>query len=225
MLSGLQHVKLKKVSPPKETPKIVDNVDITEHQNLMLDANNEEWESAITEFTFTTYYMNITKDDALALLLANIQRGIDSGSIGNDELDQFLPGNDLELMNMDYTAQLNDLTKRLYEKMKDIGVEDGIFIKTSCRSPKDAPSVGTLLKEKYIERMLTKNDDSIDNKLDSLLWAGVQCLKVKNAKDAIELLCSSDRIRMDMFVVLNPELKDREWNQNLVIRKVIKSKD
>ena len=215
-------VKLRKVTAPVVRSSLQEETDVEEHQNLMLDANNEEWEDAIKEFTFPTFYMELTKLDASALLLANIYRGVDSRSIGKEEINDFLPGNDAELLKFDYSRQLEDLTVRLDMKMKEIGIgaNEGVFIKTSCRSPKDAPAVGDKLKQIFLARLdADREEHSLDEKLDALLWAGVQCLKVTEASEAIELLCSSDRIRVDMFVALNPDL-DREWKQNLVIRKV-----
>lgn len=222
----LRNRKLRKVEI-KEKPIVQhehETVSKEEHQNLMLDANNEEWESAITEFTFPTHYMSISKEDAQALLLSNVFREVEKKTIDESEIITFMPGNDSNLLQFDYKTQLNDLTNRLQEMMDNIGISntDGVFVKTSCRSPKDAPAVGDKLKQIYFDRLKSvsaNQSSSHDIKLEALLWAGVQCLKVFTAKEAIDLLCSSSRIRVDMFVALNPDL-DREWKQNLIVRKV-----
>ena len=214
--------KLRQVSAPVEVKESGEcEREPEEHQKLMLDANNEEWEEAIRQFTFTTHYLPLERLDAAALLVANLKRGLAAGSIVQEDLESLLPGQDLEMMQMDASGQLQDLNERLSRHLKTIQTSEGagFFIKTSCRSPKDAPAASQNLKELYQQRLMTSDDpNDFNSKLDALLYAGVQCLKVTEAHQAIELLCSSDRIRMDMFVALNPNLKDRAWQQNLVIR-------
>ena len=207
----LQHVR------DQPTNKLFDgDLNVKEHQEIMLNANIEVWEEAIKEFTFETFYITLSRDEAYSLMLVNVNKQLKDGTIVAEELNEYIPaGFDY---NFCYEPILKQLEEKIQNKIDEIGATTGFFIKTSSRSPKDAPSACEKLLDLYRNRIKEKDDRSFDAKLDSLFWASCQCLKVFTAIDAINLLSSSDRIRTDMFVALSPDLAYR-WNQNLVLRK------
>jgi hypothetical protein len=116
-------------------------------------------------------------------------------------------------------------------KSAGVGVGDGaaaatvhgrpVFVKTSCRSAKDAPTSQSSLKEHFAtlvaaEPPETQNEDN--TLIRCMLMAGLELLKTWSAREALELFIRSERVYQDMLLAL--EHLDR-WEQNVAIRQWI----
>jgi hypothetical protein len=92
-----------------------------------------------------------------------------------------------------------------------------VFIKASSRSPKDAPATQQKLVKTYRAFRAAQGGDNSDNaKLDAMLRAGLELLKIHAARECLDLFLRSERIAQDMLLAL--QHKER-WNENFIVRR------
>lgn len=90
-----------------------------------------------------------------------------------------------------------------------------VFVKTSCRSPKDAPTSQAKLLSVY-ETLVAQDEDKSENaRLAHLLRAGLEVMRVREAKEAMALLTRSRRIWQDMTLAVE---NSERWNQHIIVR-------
>eukprot|EP00698_Gefionella_okellyi_P003716 TRINITY_DN13463_c0_g1_i1.p1 TRINITY_DN13463_c0_g1~~TRINITY_DN13463_c0_g1_i1.p1 ORF type:complete len:327 (+),score=71.37 TRINITY_DN13463_c0_g1_i1:53-1033(+) len=189
----------------ENTPqKIATSVDFESKQGLevyhdrVLNSNIERWLPLVEQVTFKTTFVPITREEA-ASFIASYQAYDAKSDLTDDD-----------------AANLARLTEKLQlgidSLMQQTGCT-GVFVKTSSRSAKDAceDRLVTNYRQICAER-LPANDNE---RMQCLMQAGVQALRVSNAKEAMAMLSRSERIAGDMSIAL--EHTDR-FEENLVIR-------
>eukprot|EP01086_Lenisia_limosa_P016377 TRINITY_DN6122_c0_g1_i1.p1 TRINITY_DN6122_c0_g1~~TRINITY_DN6122_c0_g1_i1.p1 ORF type:complete len:394 (+),score=81.63 TRINITY_DN6122_c0_g1_i1:118-1299(+) len=193
---------LKHVEAPKEDFKAAYETITQAMQDgeEILEYNIEEWEGLLKDLTFPSTLIPLTVSDAKFFVEAYDQIVKQNKDIAS--IEELQPA-------------FNAIVERISPKFDEIDPEHkGVFIKTSCRSPKDAPVSEEFLHKRYFE--MIENTDKSDNvKLASLLMASMDALKVKSAKDAVTLLSSSERIMQDMLMAL--DYPDR-FREHIVVR-------
>lgn len=220
--SQLQSVRLKKVEPVSSRPAVVANEDVSTHQHLLMDANAEEWEGPLKHCTFPTSYLSLSRKDAQALMVQNIRWHVSAGIVQEHEAVELVPQSDESLLEIDWEPHLRELEEKLQSKLDELAGSEkdcSFFVKSSCRSPKDAPAFSSKVETLYRGRLQQSETKDMNAQLDAMYFSGIQCMKVRHASEVLELFSTSRRIRTDLFIALQPEMGSREWNQNLVIRK------
>eukprot|EP00005_Dracoamoeba_jomungandri_P011857 CAMPEP_0174271058 /NCGR_PEP_ID=MMETSP0439-20130205/46645_1 /TAXON_ID=0 /ORGANISM="Stereomyxa ramosa, Strain Chinc5" /LENGTH=197 /DNA_ID=CAMNT_0015360813 /DNA_START=95 /DNA_END=685 /DNA_ORIENTATION=- len=120
-----------------------------------------------------------------------------------------------DFWNGDMYTHLEQCLQDEIDKMKDDEC-DYVFVKTSSRSSKDAPTTIDRLKALYQEALSQCPDVTENNKLISLLTAQREAFKVSSAREVLDSFIQSERIYQDMTIALKVPERFRE---NFVIRK------
>jgi len=201
--SQLKGFKLKKVKKNKisdrSSPMMQKDDDTATNDNKVLDYNIEKWSDLLEPVSFITRYCELTFQDGLNFMAWYKLTKIDEEP-ATDELK----------------AWKADLTRRLTPVMQTMNAsKNGVFVKTSSRSPKDAPAVQDRLNDLYREYMQKAPDNSEISRVHALMKAGHMSQKVATAEQAMSLLLASERIYADMR--LATKYPDR-WCENIVLR-------
>eukprot|EP01124_Arcella_intermedia_P009398 TRINITY_DN16132_c0_g1_i1.p1 TRINITY_DN16132_c0_g1~~TRINITY_DN16132_c0_g1_i1.p1 ORF type:complete len:246 (+),score=54.86 TRINITY_DN16132_c0_g1_i1:367-1104(+) len=97
------------------------------------------------------------------------------------------------------------------------GVGSGaVFVKTSSRSAKDAPTTKARLVELYHKYLSQFEDKSDNSKMISLLKAQIDSFMIKTGQEVLDSFTRSERIYQDMMLALE---HPQRFKQNFVIRK------
>jgi hypothetical protein len=180
----------------------------TQYQSNVLDINLEEWYNLIAPYTFTTEFMELTTVDAQIFVDNFLFTHEHSGAGVSNEIIR------------DMESRLNSA----FEKMASLHVlppntDTYFFVKTSCRSPKDALSMTSRMESRLQETLLSTHnpiDELSENELIIyLLQAGKRSMCVSSAREALDLLLSSRRIYQDYTLALS---HPHRWKQNICIR-------
>lgn len=204
-LSALKKgVKLKKVKKSKIVDRSApvlekEEFDTEVNDNKVLDYNIEKWSDLLEPVSFKTRYCELTFQD-----------GENFKAYYELMHEKKLP------LTEELQTWVTDLTSRLEPGMKEMNAADlGVFVKTSSRSPKDAPAVQTRLNDLYKEYIQTMPDRTEISRVRCLMKAGHNCQQVFSAKQAMDLLLASERIYADMKLATKyPE----RWCENIVLR-------
>ena len=173
----------------------------------------EQWYPIIKDFTFKTHYIPLEIEDAIAM--------------SNFYEEKFFPdkNNINKLTNDDITRLLN-----LENKIKNIInlnhnlTLNGVFIRLSGRSPKDGEPYDTKKIIQNYKNNLVKfeklyNLEKNSPKLKILSYLRSDYLKADNAKEAMNLLLTSERIHLDFQDWIKEGGKEmlaiREFGQSL----------
>lgn len=180
-------------------PILEKNFNKKENDIKVLDYNIEAWSDLLEDVSMITKYCILTIEDGQHLH-ENYELTIKENCERTPELK----------------AWVEDLTQRLQVTMDEMNAsENGVFIKTSSRSPKDAPGVLEKLKELYADHLNQQPDKSETSQVRALLKALHECQKVYSAEEAMRLLLNSERIYADMKLALEyPDI----WECNIVAR-------
>lgn len=134
------------------------------------------------------------------------------------------PGADPTVFSPGAALQERLRASRIEERLQEVveRVRGGgalVFVKTSSRSPKDAPASQSRLAELFRARIAASHPGggaTENEKLEALLVAGKGMLAVPSAAAALALLCRSRRTYQDFTLALaHPD----RWEQNLVVRR------
>eukprot|EP00455_Lapot_gusevi_P046612 TRINITY_DN615_c0_g2_i1.p1 TRINITY_DN615_c0_g2~~TRINITY_DN615_c0_g2_i1.p1 ORF type:complete len:356 (-),score=134.55 TRINITY_DN615_c0_g2_i1:205-1272(-) len=209
-LSALSSVKLKKTGVDPEArlvkPKdMMDEKHISAYQNVVLDFNIEHWLDLISDVTFATRFVPITMEHAQFFIDAYQQLEVDKKDSLQPEQQQILQQMALQLQPAIDAAK---------------GDQPYVFVKTSSRSPKDAPAAGDKLKTLYNALMQNKRNQeekapTENDKIRALLRAGTESLRVETPTEALNLMIHSERIMQDMRLALQ---HPGRFQENFVIR-------
>jgi hypothetical protein len=206
------------------------------YQSAVLDANLETYYDILqpSGLTFHTDFMPLSKADAeffvkhfeareTAISEAMISRG-DTQRIPIDECSYLSDSFKSRI------AHLEQLLQPYIERMRLRNGADGVFVKFSSRSPKDAV---VLQRDRIIQLfhsalaaeaaaapggILVK--DSVEDKnsrIIAMLVAGTRSLMVTDAASAIHLLRTSERIYQDCLLALDQAERGR-FTLNLCVR-------
>eukprot|EP00854_Cymbomonas_tetramitiformis_P002288 gene2288-3007_t len=190
-----------------------------EYHLKVLDINLEEWIHLIPEYTFKTELMPITPEDADIFVQSYLEyeSHLDHATlVGKSDarlsaMGSFTPSNTL----LQRAEELQRRLQSVFDLLID-GNTSGVFVKTSCRSPKDSPTSQIKLQEYYLKMLAECEDRSENTRITTLLRAGLETMRMRNADDALALLMRSRRIWQDMgLALLHPE----RWNQHIVVRR------
>eukprot|EP00128_Syssomonas_multiformis_P003760 Colp12_sorted_trinity150504_noHs@16938 len=177
--------------------------DIENYQKTVQDANIEVWEKHLQNVTFSTRYLPVTVEEAKAFL------------------DVTVSHREKKTPNAKDVEMLNNLQSRLQDIINESGwATQGVFVKTSSRSAKDAAIAHERLVESYKAhcKKISNPPYPINERIISVLHAGTQMLKCKDAADAMKMLTQSERIEQDMSLALEVFKRNGFWHEHLVIR-------
>jgi len=200
-------VKLKPTKPREE--KKIDYVQMAkdlEVQKQQLEKVNEKvresdienWYDELKEFTYETYFVDITMEEGKAM-----HRLYDARMKGET--------------NHEDETLLKKITVNLQSTIdKFSGV--GAFVKLSSRSAKDA-SVTSNNTIKIFKDILSKIENPTDNdKLISINRAHILALQLTDANEVLNMFLSSERINSDLELAL--QFPDH-WSQHFIVRKFV----
>lgn len=206
------NVSLKKVTT-KEAPKIQHQIcaNSEDYKRLMEETYMEEYWEEIKDYTFASEFLPLPRDYAQDLMNA----------YGNYESKGEFNG--LNTENLQNLAQQIDEAIIKLRNETNMKEEDGIFIRLSSRSPKDAVtevSGLTDLFDKELEWVLEREQSSgcvtgqLNQRLHACYRASTYIMCVQSGERAIELLCKSKRIQGDFVRYL----EDKSAVFNCIIR-------
>jgi len=198
----------------KSGPKLRNDPDQQQIQKDVNDINFEKWYEQIKDFTFETAFFPITPEIASAL--RNQYR------IWKFELDGFINIEDKgkEEIITQLTPEETDIIAKLTVDLQPVidrvgGETKGVFVKTSCRSPKDAPAHHPDIITLY-QKICQENDYKSENdRLIGLLQAGIDMCRVEKAEEVLRLFSMSNRVYVDLGAALDSSVFDF----SLVVRK------
>ena len=142
--------------------------------SVWFEANAEAWLDAIVGFTPRTTTLDLTTADCRALLGAC--KAGDAAAAALGPLEARLEG---------AIAAFVDLA-------------GAAFVKTSCRSPKDATVADGRIRAIFDEAVAAGRASTPDAALVALYTASLQALRVTTAREALALLVSSGRVEQDL---------------------------
>eukprot|EP00286_Rhodomonas_abbreviata_P010173 CAMPEP_0181324830 /NCGR_PEP_ID=MMETSP1101-20121128/20581_1 /TAXON_ID=46948 /ORGANISM="Rhodomonas abbreviata, Strain Caron Lab Isolate" /LENGTH=374 /DNA_ID=CAMNT_0023433057 /DNA_START=77 /DNA_END=1198 /DNA_ORIENTATION=+ len=222
---GLNGLRKTTINHDASAPKLGDQFAETEasfrtYQSTVMDINLEEWIDLIPEHTFPSKMMEISPDDADIFVKSYLEfeAHMDRATVQGERRGMrqaacsFVPSAEVQ----ERTRGLEGRLQKVIDEVKDGDPTASVFIKTSCRSPKDAPTSQGKLRDVYSAMVSADPDQSENARIAHLLRAGLEVMRVREANDALGLLTKSRRIWQDMTLAL--EHKDR-WNQHIIVRK------
>jgi len=194
-VSDLERVKLKKTTTKDSSgPKLtgfVSQEKIDEYAKSVIDANIEGWIDAIRPFTFLTYFHPLLRKHAELFI-----------SVYELKVTKKQPSLPQSLVD-----ELSALERELDQTINQVrGTKDSVFVKSSCRSPKDTTIHNSVLLQEYARGLAaTKPDEIIDDnfRLTLLIKASVEALKTKSASQVLESFTTSERIYQDMKLMID----------------------
>jgi hypothetical protein len=200
-------VKLRRTDEHMPTKIASNAVEQEKYLNQRLrDCDLESWYPALKNYTFPAEFVPVSVAEAKAII--NRYWHLKRGRIISDKD--------------------NGILHRLSQKLHDQIVNcfsDGVsfpsvFIKMSCRSPKDSAGRQTTARKIAMERIrhLESNGHLItgNDLADAIYHGSIQCLKLESAEEVINTLCTSERVcEDDLPLALNFQ---NSWSQNIVVR-------
>ncbi|KAJ6503878.1 hypothetical protein C8R45DRAFT_973989 [Mycena sanguinolenta] len=226
LLEGIRAGRqLRKVSIQHDTsaPSLVDSVKLTdEYDALVLQANIENWGSALAAFTPRTILVPITLTQG-SLLLRAYEKLEHSDAVAAAAEDYLVSRTTSSPFIPEEAALLEELGAQIQQGIDELGNHDGdpgCFMKLSSRSPKDAAARSGVFEAYYARAV---RDDSgklrvLDDqeKLRILCESEGAALRFKDAASVIRALVLSERVWQDMTLAMrHPET----WKQNVILRK------
>jgi hypothetical protein len=121
----------------------------------------------------------------------------------------------------EHATHLAELERQIDELIEQVdGHNNGCFVKLSCRSAKDASTQAEDTKQlfhSFVESELTEEERKDKNRLLCMLYkASVHAMKVRSAKQALDLMLTSRRILWDLLYDLEyPET----FSNHVIVRK------
>eukprot|EP01126_Amoeba_proteus_P044161 TRINITY_DN4890_c0_g1_i5.p1 TRINITY_DN4890_c0_g1~~TRINITY_DN4890_c0_g1_i5.p1 ORF type:complete len:247 (+),score=37.69 TRINITY_DN4890_c0_g1_i5:520-1260(+) len=191
-------VKLKKVEVQgrQHTKNVTDEAE--HYHKSVLDTNVESWYPYLKDFTMKTWFLELTPELAKIFLNLYLHWEKNGPTITKEEEEKIIK---LE-------SQLSDCIM----EAENNGSE-GVFVRCSTRSPKDSQVSRSRCREILISE-LTPGASSND-KLTALLKAALGGMRSRTAKEAIQLLTTSERIYEDLSFELENSSK---FHQFIIVR-------
>eukprot|EP01118_Nematostelium_gracile_P015953 TRINITY_DN6507_c0_g1_i1.p1 TRINITY_DN6507_c0_g1~~TRINITY_DN6507_c0_g1_i1.p1 ORF type:complete len:370 (-),score=101.99 TRINITY_DN6507_c0_g1_i1:105-1178(-) len=198
--------KLKKTEIVEESSKpsylpsqlIVEDELEYERKMRLLDFHN--WYPVIKEHTFRTIQFPLSKEECQAITAVYEKKNTVDPTI------------------------LTRLEQKIDEKMKELREEikkdsnrdtEAFFVKSSCRSPKDAafynPKTENGFRKTIEELRKTKKELTPNDYVDAVMRAVRDSFKVYNGKEALDMFLKSERIFEDIRAVFMTEKDDLDF--------------
>eukprot|EP01052_Picozoa_sp_SAG31_P017395 SAG31_NODE_1188_length_9481_cov_14.760819_4_plen_440_part_00 len=211
------HQKMYTAAPKLQTPEqAADQARAQrEYEATTLDVNIEAWYHLIPEFTFYTEFLPF--DMETGLLWREAFAEYERYKIEREQAGEPATGWRPSCEIVAKTAKLKTDLQAVIDHVR--GTNDGdvpVFIKASSRSAKDAPAAQASLVSSYLAKVAMKSEDTLSNRVRSMLEAGLEMMKVFAAADALALFWCSERINQDMELAL---ARPERWNQSFVVRR------
>eukprot|EP01122_Echinamoeba_exundans_P009391 TRINITY_DN3311_c0_g1_i4.p1 TRINITY_DN3311_c0_g1~~TRINITY_DN3311_c0_g1_i4.p1 ORF type:complete len:637 (+),score=82.28 TRINITY_DN3311_c0_g1_i4:307-2217(+) len=177
--------------------------------------NVESWYTILKDLTFKTTILEMTEDEAKAIIASYRSKYMKRSSAPlTPEQNQTLIG----------------ASKRLHEKIKELDKGNGVFVRLSTRSPKDSAMASPQeIAEMMADSLSRKHKIALAKALEGKFFAGLpaeafydpektltlneklQCMfevflnvmKVRSGDDAIKLILDSERVYMDLMLLLD----------------------
>jgi len=160
-------------------------------------ANIENWIGDVEDWTFPTRFVPVTPDLAEVLM--------EMFEKGGESLD------DNHKMNL-----LSTLIDQIDQKIQELDASDGLFVKLSCRSPKDVTVDSEKMRQIYQETIGNIEIPSDNDVVIALYSSHIKALKVNCGREAIDMFVKSERIFSDLQLAL----QNRDsFSLNVIIRK------
>ena len=169
----------------------------------------EQWYPILKDYTFKTYFIPLEIEDAIAMSNFYEEKYLSKNKLTQDDINR--------IKNLEIKIQkLIDSNPNLKSW--------GYFVRLSGRSPKDGEPYNMQKIKNNYENNLIRYEKLYDLKKDSpqlkvLSFLRSNHLKSENAKDALSLLLSSERIHLDLNDWIKEGGKEmlaiREYGQDL----------
>ncbi|KAJ7362314.1 hypothetical protein DFH08DRAFT_731694 [Mycena albidolilacea] len=223
---GIQH--------DSSAPSLVDNVKLTdEYDAIVLQANIENWGSAVADFTPKTMQVPLTLAQGRLLLRAYEKLEHDRENIVSAAAAEHVAvsasasaegrTNTSGPLVPEEAQLLEELGARVQAAIDELAPGDGAtgcFMKLSSRSPKDAAARSGVFESYYARAVrdehgkLRELDD--EQKLWMLCESEGAALRFRDAASVLRALVLSERVWQDMTLAMrHPET----WRQNVILRK------
>jgi len=168
-------------------------------QATVLDINIEEWIEELADVTMPTAFFPLTIAD---------------GELLRDAYLDFAAGGEADAGIAAGVVALAARMQAVLETVAPAGCGEPVFVKTSCRSAKDAPTSQKRFDDKFKAAAAAKNDASDNALIGCLLEAGLETMKSFSAAESLELFVKSERVYQDMLLALQ---QPQRWKQNIAV--------
>ncbi|KAL9644525.1 hypothetical protein ABK040_009389 [Willaertia magna] len=215
----------------KKTQLICD--DSETYYSLLKEASFENYYDYIKQYTFPSTYFLLTLEEAQHLVGWGKKWKEQFEEITKKKQDQDL-NERIDLINRimkewkESDTVLQQLALKIDEEKKKLNTNNGIFIRLSTMSPKDAvtnrPSFIEDSFEIYKEIVELEKEQQINfgkeanRQLYALYIASTQTMKVENSFDGIQLLIESDRAQQELTKMVETE---GEREIRLIVREFV----
>ncbi|KAK7046446.1 cell division cycle protein 123-like protein [Favolaschia claudopus] len=223
-VGGIQH--------DSSAPKTVDTLKLSdEYDSLVLQANIENWGSALAEAGFTpkTLMVPLSVEQGRLLLKAyeELDKDAKKAVVDNAREEYLASGLTSSPLLPDEARLLEELgggIQRAIDELSDKADgekgEGGCFVKLSSRSPKDAAARSGVFESYYARELRRIREDGEDLDEQRKLWILCEsegaALRFRDAASVVRALVLSERVWQDMTLALrHPE----NWQQNVILRK------
>jgi hypothetical protein len=167
--------------------------------------NIEYWYPILKDYTFHTVFLDITQPQASALMAKQ-----------DLKYNPFIHDQHLETV----AQNINDLVSNTHPSG-----HNGLFVRLSTRSPKDASLKNTSTVEQLLRRQIKKNKYANENQQTRMLvHAFHKALRVQNGTQAVGIITCSKRSYHDLLIRILQTDKNEEFNMKLAIRDWVKIK-
>jgi hypothetical protein len=166
--------------------------------------NIDRWYDLLNTFTFPTSFIPLTPIEGKELKAAYEKNVLKKDTNVQGDI-------------------LSTLKKRIDHGIQNFGNSDGVFVRLSARSPKDAAFGQTKMKsilKKKIDKLesSTLSEKEIQNmEFRAFFEAQMEGMKIDSAEEAMELLTHSERVYEDLNISLEMQ-SSLGWKQSVAIR-------
>ncbi|KAL8624104.1 hypothetical protein ACOMHN_036107 [Nucella lapillus] len=206
---------MKDFSAPKTAGFMTDQ-EVSDYQEKVLDVNTECWLSLLEEVTFPTDYcpIHLPEAEIIVSVFERLYANLEPAAMAALDWRSSLSAEEKEAIAV-LESRLQGVIDRFLQTQSGA---DSVFVKTSSRSPKDAPMAQSRFAEKYRE-LLEQEEEEMrgreNTQITCLLTAGFQALRVRSAANVMDMTLRSERIYQDLLLAL--KVKDR-FRENFVVR-------
>ncbi|KAF7350167.1 cell division cycle protein 123-like protein [Mycena venus] len=207
---GIQH--------DSSAPSLVDTVKITnEYDALVLQANIENWGSALAEFTPKTILVPLSLAQGRFFLQAYEKLEHDDAAVTAAAAEYIASGRTSDPLVPAEARLLEELGTPIQRAIDDLaGNAAGCFMKLSSRSPKDAAARSGVFEAYYARAVRDHRELDDEQKLWTLCESEGAALRFSDAASVIRALVLSERVWQDMTLAMrHPDT----WQQNVILRK------
>ncbi|KAJ7624840.1 hypothetical protein FB45DRAFT_87601 [Roridomyces roridus] len=196
---------------------IVDTLQISnKYDTLVLQANIENWNTLLSEFTPKTILVPLTP--AQGTLLLRAYEALESAALA-EAIDaaaaQYVrSGKTGAPLVPEESLLLEQLGQEIQTAIDALG-GSGCFVKLSSRSPKDAAARSGVFEAHYIRAVQAAVELDDEQRLWILCQSEGAALRFKDAASVVRSLVLSERVWQDMTLAMrHPDT----WQQNIILR-------